>query len=202
MPLTMLPPPDSLSAYALQLDGQYYLARGAGAPALAALGQDAFSPVSIRYAFPHFATRRPFFPALAADDRGRRYRGLEAIDWLSSSGLLFPRADALGVWSDGVEDQLFIKELDLAVPMLSYAAPSEAPADFPGHLLAAAIEIVENTTFALAPGGNFPIRLLSAIPALQLNAASLNSRTARLIPQVAANPRTLSFADLEGDFLP
>lgn len=190
----MVVPHELLPAHCFQLSGRYYLAAGSGAGDLAALGAGAFTPTCIRYAYPRFETRRPFFPAMAADDRGDLYRGLDAIDWLADQGLLFPRADVAGMWPDGSEDQLFVKELDLAVPMLAYAAASLAA--LPGQRLTAAIEIVENTTFALAPGGNFPARLLSAIPAFQLNAALLDSRAARLIPQAVANPRTIPLADL------
>ncbi|MEK6575423.1 MAG: hypothetical protein AABZ58_14030 [Chloroflexota bacterium] len=190
----MLPPHELLPAHCVQLSGQYYLATGDGAGDLAALGAGAFSPVFIRYAYPRFETRRPFFPAMAADDRGALYRGLDAIDWLIASGLLFPRSDAAGMGPDGSEDQLFVKELDLAVPPLAYAAATEA--EFPGVRLTAAIEIVEKATFALAPGANFPARLLSAIPAFQLNAAVPFTRATQLIPQAVVNARTISLYDL------
>src|SRR3990172_153795 len=185
----MVVPHDLLLAHCFQLNGQHYLVTGSGAGDLAALGEGAFSPVYVRYSYPLFGSRRPFFPAMAADDRGALYRGLDAIDWLIASGLLFPRSDAAGLWPDGSEDQLFVKELDLAVPPLAYAAAAEA--EFPGVRLTAAIEIVEKATFALAPGANFPARLLSAIPAFQLNAAVPFTRATQLIPQAAANPRTI-----------
>lgn len=184
----MLPPHDLLPAHCFQLNGQHYLAAGRGAGDLAAMGEGAFSPVCVRYAWPLFGPRRPFFPAMAVDDFGALYRGLDAIDWLIAGGLLFPRSDAAGTWPDGSEDQLFVKELDLAAPPLAYAA---AEAEFPGVRLTAAIDIVEMADFALAPGGNFPARLLSAIPALRLNAAVPFSKAVLLIPQAAANPRAI-----------
>ncbi|MBM4425115.1 MAG: hypothetical protein FJ030_17335 [Chloroflexi bacterium] len=196
----MLPPHETLPAHCFQLDGQHYLATGNGAGALAASGQGAFTPAHIRYAYPQLETRRPFFPAMAADDVGKLYRGLDSIDWLIANGLLFPRADVSGLWPDAAADQLFIKELDLAVPPLAFASPSES--DFPGVPLTAAIEIIENTTFALAPDGNFPARLLSAIPAFQLNAAIPIHQSIRLIPQaVASAPRAIPFNSL-GDLFP
>ena len=57
--------------------------------------------------------------------------------------------------------------------------------------LYAALEYVNNSTFALAPGGNFPARVLSAIPAFQVNAAVSPAQLAQLIPPVAASPRVV-----------
>jgi hypothetical protein len=186
----MLPAHETLPARCFHLTGQYYLATGNNAGNLTALGENAFAPACIRYAFPYLGTHRPFFVTLAADDRGKLYRGLDAIDWIAGEGLLYPRSDAAGLWPDGTEGQLFLKELDLAVPLFAFASPSES--DFPGARLTAAIELVESAPFVLAPGGNFPARLLSAIPALQLNAAVPFSKTLPLIPLAAATPSVIS----------
>jgi len=183
----MVAPHEILPAHCFQLTGQYYLASGKDAGNLAALGENTFTPAYIRYAFPRLGTHRPFFVTLAADDRGQLRRGLDAVDWIASEGLLYPRSDAAGLWPDGADDQLFLKELDLAVPLFAFASPGES--DFPGVRLTAAIELVENAHFVLAPGGNFPARLLSAIPALQLNVAVPFSKIIPLLPQAAAAPR-------------
>jgi len=75
--------------------------------------------------------------------------------------------------------------------MLVFASQTET--DFPGVPLYAALEFVEamRTTFALAPGGNFPARLLSAIPAFQVNAAIPPAQLAQWVPQAVASPRTI-----------
>jgi len=148
------------------LNGLNYLARGDGAADLAALTESGFTPVFARYAFSQFNTLRPFFPKMAADDRGSLYRGLDAFDWIAESGMLFPRSDVMGVWSDGEEDQLFLKELDLAMPPLIFISPSAD--QFPGDQLAAAVEIVSDAAFAIAPGGGFPNRIASSVPTFQL----------------------------------
>lgn len=181
------------SVYCLQLNGGYYLVRSntAGSlAALAALAPAAFTPVYLRYAFPQYGTLRPFFPAMVADDWGKLYRGLDCLDWLINNGLLYPRSDVAGLWPDGTEDQFVIKKLDLSLTLSAYVTATTS--EFPGQILTAAIELVESATFVLAPGGNFPARLGSAIPIFQLNAALPFSKTIPLIPQVAANPHVIN----------
>lgn len=182
-------PFEIVQANCVQVDGLTYLVHGPGAEAFLAIGQGAFTPTYLRYAFPYYGTLRPFFVTIAADDRGKFYRGFEAIDWIANSGLLFPRSDAEGIYADGSEDQFPLKELDLGVSLQVYASRSEA--EFPGNQLYVALEFVNEATFALAPGGYFPVRLLSAIPAFQVNAAIPITQLIPLIPQVAASPRTI-----------
>lgn len=188
----MLAPFEVLPAHCFQREGETYLASGAGAEGLAAAGSATsgpapYTPVYVRYAFPRLGTRRPFFPALAADDRGRLYRGLEAVDWLASYGLLYPRADAEGVWSDGPADRLFVKELDLAVPVLLYAAAG--PEDFPGRPVAAAVELITGLPYALALGGNYNSRVSAAVPVFQLHAGLAPDRALTLIRTAVREPR-------------
>jgi len=182
-------PFEVVQAHSVQVEGRTYIVHGSGAEAFIASGQGAFAPVYLRYAFPRFGTLRPFFVTMAADDRGRLYRGFEAIDWIASSGILYPRSDAAGVGADGQADQFPLKELDLGVTMQAFASPGES--EFPGHQLYAALEFVNDPAFALAPGGNFPARLLTSIPAFQVNAALPPTQLAQLIPPVAASPRTV-----------
>lgn len=162
----MFPPHEEFPFHFFRLNGLNYLARGEGAADLAALTDSHFTPVFVRYAFLQFNTLRPFFPTMAADDRGGLYRGLDAFDWIAESGMLFPRSDAMGVWSDGSEDQLFLKELDLAVSPMIYISSS---ADRFGDRLAAAVEIVSDAAFAIAPGGGFPSRIAASVPTFQMN---------------------------------
>jgi hypothetical protein len=190
-------PHERLDAYSVQLDLGRVLVTGAQAAGLAGVGQGAFSPVVLRYACPRFETRQPFFPALAADDWGNRFQGLEAIDWLAAYGLRYPRADVVGIWSDGSQDQLFVKELDLAIPMSVYAAVSSSPADFPGQPLRAAVEVVAAGDFVVAPGGNLPARLSSALPVFQLQARWVSPDTPILLAAALDGPRRIGFGEAE-----
>jgi hypothetical protein len=180
------------TSYFVELDRLHYLVRSQSAEHLrnfVQTGQGAYAPVYLRYAFLQYGTLRPFFPAMVADDWGKLWRGLECIDWLASNGLLYPRSDVSGLWYDGSDDQFVIKELDLALSYSIYASTSES--DFPGQLISAALEIVESAAFGLAPGGNFPARLSSAIPTFQLNAALPFSKTVPLLPQAIASPHVI-----------
>lgn len=182
-------PADLVQAFCFQLEGQWFLVKGIDAQTLAQLGEGAFSPVWVRYAFRQLGTHQPFFPTVGIDDRGKLHRDLELIDWLTSYGLLYPRADVDGLLYNGEAWQFVLKELDLGLPMLPFAVTG--PDDFPGRLLTAAIELVADVRFAIAPGGNYPIRLASTIPVLQLNNAVPLAKALQLIPQAAADPRLI-----------
>ncbi len=175
----MLPPHEEFPFHAFQLNGLNFLARGDGAADLAALTDSHFAPVFVRYAFSQFNTLRPFFPTMAADDRGGLYRGLDAFDWIAESGMLFPRSDVMGLWSDGEEDQFFLKEFDLALTPLIFVSPSAD--QFSGDRLAAAVEIVSDAAFAIAPGGGFPNRIAASVPTFQLNHNLVNQQGLQLL---------------------
>lgn len=193
----MFPPHEEFPFHFFRLNGLNYLARGEGAADLAALTDSHFTPVFVRYAFLQFNTLRPFFPTMAADDRGGLYRGLDAFDWIAESGMLFPRSDAMGVWSDGSEDQLFLKELDLAVSPMIYISSS---ADRFGDRLAAAVEIVTDAAFAIAPAGGFPNRIATSVPTFQMHRDLIGILALQLLTQVVVHPRTITF-DHINDFL-
>jgi hypothetical protein len=188
-------PYEVIHAYALLIDGHYYLGIGHRAGELAASDLGSFRSAGVRYAFPRWGTLRPFFVTMAADDRGKLYKGLEAIDWISNNGLLFPRADAAGQWADGSEDQFVMKELDLAIPVQVFASASET--DFPGLQVHAALEFVADVPFVAAPGGNFPARIQAAIPVFQVNAALTLPQLEKLMPKITSDPRVVSMDELE-----
>lgn len=194
----MFPPYERLDAHCFELDAYYYLASGIGAAHLASLGRSSFSPVVLRYAYPRFETRRPFFPFMAADDWGNLYRGFDAVDWLISNGLMYPRADVAGLWLDGAQDQVFVKELDLAVPMTVYAAASGEMSEFPGQAVRAVVEVVSHVDFAIAPGANIPARLAAALPAFQIHTGVLGPKTFALLTAVLRDPRLVRFDEIDG----
>ena len=152
-----------------------------------------FTPVFVRYGFSQ-SIPCAFFPEMAADDRGGLYRGVDAFDWIAEGVLLFPRSDAMGLWGDGSEDQLFLKELDLAVPPLIYISPS---ADRFGDRLAAAVEIVSDAAFAIAPAGGFPNRIAASVPTFQMHRELIGILALQLLPQAIAHPRTITFDHID-----
>lgn len=191
----MQPPHELFPFHHFQYGKLHCLSAGDRAGELAASGTQHFSPVVIRYAYPRYTTREPFFPAMAVDDVGGAYRGLEALDWIMDRGLLFPRSDAIGLRPDGSKDQLSLKELDLAVTPSVFVAKDEN--DFPGHPLAAAVQIVSRADFALAPGGGFPARLSACLPTFQLHADLIGPRVLALLPRLLTLTRPLRFEEID-----
>jgi hypothetical protein len=182
----MLLPHESFPYHCFQLGTFHLVATGAGAERLAAGG---YTPVFIRYAFPLYGTHAPLCPVMAADDRGGIYRGLDAYDWIAERGLLFPRSDVVGLLADGKEHQCFLKELDLGVAALAFVAASPGEAGF-GQPLAAAVEVVPHSEWAITPGGDFPTRLAAIVPTFQLHRHAL-SRAGELLADVLGHPRSI-----------
>lgn len=192
----MLPLAEKFDYVAFEWGGRRLLAAGPGANRLASFGRHAFTPVCLRYAFLLYTSRQPFFPTLAADDLGVRYKDLQAFDWLSESGLLYPRADAVGVHADGTQDQLFLKELDLAVPAVPYVSAGEG--EFPGWPVSAALQVVAEGDFAICPGGNFPPRLLAILPAVQLHVRIIGARLESILPRLLAVNAPIGLDEFDG----
>jgi hypothetical protein len=82
----------------------------------------------IRYAMPFIYEPDAFYVQRIVDDFGRDFRGDDAFDFAYSKGDAFPRASVLGIRaSTGEDEQIFLKQLDLARPMLPivYASSQE-----------------------------------------------------------------------------
>jgi hypothetical protein len=73
----------------------------------------------IRYAMAFIYEPDTFYVQRIVDDFGRDFRGEDAFDFAYSKGDAFPRATVLGIRaSTGADEQIFLKQLDLARPML------------------------------------------------------------------------------------
>ena len=183
----MLPPHETLPYRLLRAGALTYL--------VSDLTADAPSGVCLRYAYPRLYSREPFFPTMTADDWGTLYRGMNAVDWLIASGPMYPRSDVMGLRPDATADQLFLKELDLAVPPMIYVAASVE--SFPGEPVAAAVEIATHLPYALAPGGQFPARIQAATPTFQMHAALCLRLPSDAWPRALAHSLPISLARLE-----
>lgn len=78
-------------------------------------------------------------PGLVAIDYGELLTGDEAWDFLVRHSNLYPRAEVFGFRDDGRDDMLYVKQLDLALPMqvLVYTNPQDStPAARPTALIA------------------------------------------------------------------
>jgi hypothetical protein len=73
----------------------------------------------IRYAMPFIYEPDTFYVQRIVDDFGRDFRGDDAFEFAYSKGDAFPRASVLGIRaSTGEDEQIFLKQLDLARPIL------------------------------------------------------------------------------------
>ena len=117
--------PISFDGLALPFGRNLVLAYGPDAPAL---NLPVFGPP----VFVHPAYRlvgRPDFllPNEAIDDRGQRFHGTQAAEWIERAGGAFPRADAIGRTPAGQRLEVRLKELDLAALALFGSATPDAP---------------------------------------------------------------------------
>jgi hypothetical protein len=71
----------------------------------------------IRYGIPYLGKPHVIVPGLIAIDYGMMITGDEAWDFLLNRSNLYPRADVFGFRSDGVDDMITVKMLDLAQPV-------------------------------------------------------------------------------------
>jgi hypothetical protein len=67
-------------------------------------------------------------PGLLVLDYGDMMTGDEAWDFLLNRSNLYPRAEVVGYRSDGRDDMVFIRQLDLALPVHVLAYPDEMAA--------------------------------------------------------------------------
>ena len=82
--------------------------------------------LTVRYAVEYLGKpHRAIVPGLVALDYGEMLTGEEAWEFLLHQSNLHPRADVVGYRSDGTEDMVVIKALDLAQPVhvLVYTDP-------------------------------------------------------------------------------
>ncbi|GAB4570635.1 MAG: hypothetical protein Kow0077_05210 [Anaerolineae bacterium] len=69
-------------------------------------------PLVVRYALPYLQRELAIIPGLFASEYGAILVGQEAWDYALKHANLHPRADLLGIRTDGVEDQVMIREID------------------------------------------------------------------------------------------
>ncbi|MXX84068.1 MAG: hypothetical protein F4Y70_11500 [Chloroflexi bacterium] len=146
-----LPISDSAHGWLTRLDERWLLADHALAGGwMAAQGE-----LLLRYGIrilgkPHLA----IVPDLVVADRGEMLVGEAAWQFIMERGHLFPRADVCGRMADGADEMLFLKQLDLALPVAVYAYADVEDVKALARLDAI---IAQDAT-------TFPARLLARLP--------------------------------------
>jgi hypothetical protein len=82
------------------------------------------SLVHLRYALVEMGTERPFWPSFILDDWGRKISGLEMYRWLHEEGERFPRAEIFGYDANWVEEQGFVRAMELHFRHPCWAYPT------------------------------------------------------------------------------
>lgn len=93
-------------------------------------------------------------PGLVAVDYGTFLTGEDAWDFLTRRSNLYPRAEVFGVRENGVDDQLFVRQLDIALPpqVLLYAdAGDKVPLAMPAAFLGMGAESLSERLRAYLP---------------------------------------------------
>ncbi len=117
---------DTLVGSLLKLAGDIILALGTLPPTLPpAVVWRAQGELTIRYGLEYLQREAVIVPGLFAAEYGGMLVGREAWDYAMRHSNLHPRADILGLRSDGQEDQVMLRELDFGRPVavLAYETP-------------------------------------------------------------------------------
>ncbi len=103
------------------LPGGLTLVLGAPPPALAGFAPCHIGELTLRYGIA-FQTppARSIIPGLFVAERGGMLTGREAWDFLLQTFQMHPRADVVGIDSEGAPAQVFLRELDFGAPVRVY----------------------------------------------------------------------------------
>ena len=78
------------------------------------LVDDSSSAVYLRFAFLERESESELFPESLLDDWGHEIASFELYEWVQENGSQFPRAEIFGFDRDGMPQQCFLRQLDLA----------------------------------------------------------------------------------------
>jgi hypothetical protein len=169
-------------------------------PDAAAFGTPLFGPpVFLRPGYKLVWENDYLLPEQAIDDRGQRYDGAQAAEWIETQGYSYPRADAIGFRPSGESLGLEMKELDLAVLALFASAHATGPA----VKLAIAIEaLAVPDGYALSPVAP-PLELAlyaRTLPFYRLAPGAFGAAGAALVNRLLSTGQTdwrVTFDDLD-----
>ena len=118
--------------------------------------------IYLRYALVEMGTERPFWPSFILDDWGREIRGLALYRWLQEEGERFPRAEIFGYDAHWVQEQGFVRAMELHDPHPCLAYPTAETPLAEGvrlrHVLVVEEGMVGTTRLAKPPEGvPFPL---------------------------------------------
>ena len=116
----------------------------------------AHGPLVIRYALPYLYSENAIVPGLFASEYGALLVGREAWDYTMTHNNLHPRADLLGMRTDGQRDQVMLRELDFGRGVEVWAYASQK----------ATQPLMRVTALQAATSADLPDLLLAYLPRL------------------------------------
>jgi hypothetical protein len=104
------------------------------------VGEVVFSgTLALRYGLPYLYDDDALIPQSVYDDHRREHTGRDLFTFVAASGFAYPRADVIGVRASGGGDQAFLRELDLALPLVALALRGDEPDAVPTRIDAAVL---------------------------------------------------------------
>lgn len=138
-----LPPPfeDHLTGACVRLDERTILLTGARWQAALSAGADVLlsGALVLRYGLPYLYEADALIPQLVYDDHRQQHTGRELFAFVEARGRAYPRADVIGVRLSGGDDHVFLRDLDLALPLEVMAHSRDVPDSAPVRLQAAVL---------------------------------------------------------------
>jgi hypothetical protein len=179
----MAPPPpyeDPLNGACLRFDEVTLLLTGEGWAAERLPGDLLVSGgLSLRYALPFLFDDDALVPQLVFDDHREEHTGRELFTFVAKRGHAYPRADVVGVRLSGNPDEIRMRELDLAEPLvvlIQSQDDEELPAARPDICVLLDSQANEEGWESVArerAAGTLPELLVESVPCFRLNPASL-----------------------------
>ena len=95
--------------------------------------------LTLRYAIYYQELEDVLIPQLAVDDHQMQHQGQELFKFVLSRGLAYPRADVIGKRLSGEDDHVFMRQLDLARPLVTIAYASSGEQQTPARIALAVV---------------------------------------------------------------
>jgi hypothetical protein len=180
-----LPTPyeDQLTGACVRLNEVILLLTGQRWQAAAAQGDHLLSGrLALRYALPFLYDDDALIPRLVFDDHRQEHTGRELFTFVEKRGHAYPRADVVGVRVSGEPDEIRLRDLDLAEPLI-VLVHSQDDDRLPAVRINTCVllhpeadEVGWQTIRREHDAGTLPELLVENVPSFRLDPASLLDR--------------------------
>lgn len=147
--------------------------------------------LALRYGLPYLYEDDALIPQLVYDDHRREHTGHELFAFVAAHGHAYPRADAMGVRLSGQEDHVFLRDLDLALPLVVVARGRDSSESSPTTLQSAVLVEDGAPDWQAVTGAEaapLPDLLITHLPCYRLPASRADELPLLLREQFAQRP--------------